>query len=256
MKKSLLILLFLVQYTFSADLFFSTEAIFPEIIEGFEKQVERFEKSCGNSIKIDVQKVVSNRPEIDAQINQDIPNQTEINAYYKNHVGEILELEKETTQEEADVTNCVYELTYTPQYIGYYKNIEQIKVYYYEYAGGAHGVFSDNYYLFDGNNQRLTLQLLLDEQGKEKLDELLEVAYRKFLEAPNGEKVSEEDGLAVDAEYLASVKENANNFLFTEKGLMFSYAPYGVGAYALGQIELFIPYSELTGIIKAQYLPE
>jgi hypothetical protein len=41
----------------------------------------------------------------------------------------------------------------------------------------------------------------------------------------------------------------------TDTGIVVKYQPYEIAPYSSGQPELLIPYSELKGILRPEYLP-
>ena len=43
-------------------------------------------------------------------------------------------------------------------------------------------------------------------------------------------------------------------FYFTDEGVAFVYSPYMIAPYALGEPEIIVPYDNLHGIIKAEFL--
>jgi len=47
----------------------------------------------------------------------------------------------------------------------------------------------------------------------------------------------------------------AQNIALTDQGLLVKYNPYEVAPYSFGQPELLLPYSELRGILRPDYLP-
>jgi hypothetical protein len=44
------------------------------------------------------------------------------------------------------------------------------------------------------------------------------------------------------------------NYFVTHKGITFSYWPYDIAAYAQGEIQLFIPWSELRSMLKPDFV--
>jgi hypothetical protein len=48
--------------------------------------------------------------------------------------------------------------------------------------------------------------------------------------------------------------EPTNNFCITKKGILFLYNPYEIAAYAMGEIELFIPFEELKTVVNPRFL--
>ena len=47
----------------------------------------------------------------------------------------------------------------------------------------------------------------------------------------------------------------SENFAFTDKGLVVKYDSYQIAPYSSGQPELHLPYSDLHGILRPEYLP-
>ncbi|WP_394334788.1 RsiV family protein [Niastella vici] len=45
----------------------------------------------------------------------------------------------------------------------------------------------------------------------------------------------------------------SDNFLLTSKGIGFSYLPNELGAYALGEVFLYIPFKELDTYLKPEF---
>jgi hypothetical protein len=56
--------------------------------------------------------------------------------------------------------------------------------------------------------------------------------------------------MATDSLQKAGLFENkidtTDNFYITQNGIGFVYMPYEIGPYAMGEIEIFIPFFELT----------
>ena len=118
------------------------------------------------------------------------------------------------------------------------------------YLGGAHGANAQFYYNFDLNTEKRLL-----------LSDLIE---------PNQTNALKEKGYAVfkqwvkDAELADNVEEYeqawpfkmTDNFYLAKQGLILQYGEYEIGPYVVGLPRLVIPYSELQGILKPEYLPE
>ncbi len=80
---------------------------------------------------------------------------------------------------------------------------------------------------------------------KPVLSRQLEQSFRKTYKMQEGDAVK--DMLLVE-----EITPN-NNFILTNKGVMFSYTPYEIGPYALGQVNLFIPYEQIKEVLKENY---
>lgn len=114
----------------------------------------------------------------------------------------------------------------------------------YIYTGGAHGLQSIIYYNLDlKNNKQLELKDLLSANYSNKLTDIAESIFRK------DEGLSENEGLD-NYFFENNVFVINDNFIITPKGLLFTYNPYEIKAYAEGTTDLLIPYSRLTEFIK------
>jgi hypothetical protein len=116
--------------------------------------------------------------------------------------------------------------------------------FYYSYTGGAHGNFSTHYVSIDlVANKKLNLADVLMATGIKKLNSLLEKYFRKDQGLGPAEDLTE-GGLFEN-------KIEANeNFYVTPKGIGFSFAPYEIAPYAAGEINIYIPFSELTPYLQ------
>lgn len=120
-----------------------------------------------------------------------------------------------------------------------------------EYTGGAHHIRDDKSYYYDKiDNKIITItDFLVDENS---LDKLSNVAYYYVM------KYSKENNLGLDekmaADGLQNDPVNFEHFKFTDDGIEFIFPPYQVAYYAAGEVHITIPYDELIGIIKSEYL--
>jgi len=121
-----------------------------------------------------------------------------------------------------------------------------VYVHSYEYGGGAHGYGSSTYEVYDlrtGNT--LKLSDILKTGQETKLRQLLEKQFRKQREIPENQTLKEY-GL-----YENFIKPN-DNFYLDRSGIGFWYNPYEIAPYALGPSEIYIPFSMLEGMLKAE----
>lgn len=118
------------------------------------------------------------------------------------------------------------------------------------YLGGAHGATSQRYYNFDlANQKQVQLQDLLLPKQKATLDKLAHEAFKTWI---------------VDSKLATDPKEYeqawpfqvTDNFLLGEQGLILQYGEYDIGPYVVGLPRLVIPFSELQGVLKPEYLPK
>lgn len=114
----------------------------------------------------------------------------------------------------------------------------------YSYTGGAHGNYGTSYAPVDlVNNKRLKIDHILIKTGKAKLTEFLEKSFRKTYGVSDSEPLTE-GGL------FENKIEPTDNFYVTAKGLWFCYNPYEIGPYGLGEINMFIPFTELKDYLQ------
>ncbi len=114
----------------------------------------------------------------------------------------------------------------------------------YVYAGGAHGVYGDTYFIFDmKDKKRITLNEVADLAA---LTPLAKAAYDDY----NRTQDLYEARQGTDIE-LSEVRP----FYFAPDGLVLVFNPYELGTYAEGIIELKIPYEKLSGVVDKKYLP-
>jgi hypothetical protein len=79
--------------------------------------------------------------------------------------------------------------------------------------------------------------------------EALRAAHRRWL---SGNPDARHDPAAYDRLWPF---QPSSNFAFTDDGLVVKYDSYQIAPYSAGQPELRIPYTELAGILKPEYLP-
>jgi len=115
----------------------------------------------------------------------------------------------------------------------------------YDYSGGAHGNYGSALYCLDAaSKRRLALQDVIAADSSQ-LRTLLEKNFRAQIRLAASRPLTE---------YLFENRLMPNdNFYFTNKGIGFLYNPYEIAAYALGQINVFIPYTELKQYIRPDF---
>lgn len=108
----------------------------------------------------------------------------------------------------------------------------------YSYTGGAHGNYSTSYISINpATGKQYTLAQVLSPAGRKQLNALLAKHFRKDKKLSASAPLSE-GGLFDD-----TLTAN-NNFFLTGTGIGFGYAPYEIGPFAMGEIIIFIPYSD------------
>lgn len=113
----------------------------------------------------------------------------------------------------------------------------------YEYTGGAHGNYATIYQVLDLKRHKiLTPEDVLKTGYKTALEPALEKEFRRMF------KIDDDKDLA-DILFQPHITPN-NNFLLTDKGIAFSYTPYEIGPYAMGQVTLFVPFKNIKQYVK------
>lgn len=111
------------------------------------------------------------------------------------------------------------------------------------FTGGAHGFYGTENYTFDTRTgKRLKLDKAFIAGYEAKLASRVEQLIRETYELKPSDPLTEmglyEDKLVLN-----------ENFYVKEDGIGFTYMPYEIAPYAVGQIEAFIPFSELISLI-------
>lgn len=121
----------------------------------------------------------------------------------------------------------------------------------FEYTGGAHYIREDKSYYYDkADAQLIDITDFLEEE--DSLDKLSNLAYYYVMQ------YSRDNNLGFDSEMvklgLGNDPINFEHFKFTDKGLELLFPPYQVASYAAGEVNITVPYDELVGVIKKEYL--
>lgn len=117
----------------------------------------------------------------------------------------------------------------------------------YAYTGGAHGFGATQYVVINpAGLKKYKITDVLLPAGRVALRSYLEKWFRIQYKLPRNSNL-EEAGL-----FENKIEPN-NNFYLTAKGIGFSYAPYEIGPYAMGDINIFIPFSELKTYLQPAF---
>lgn len=112
--------------------------------------------------------------------------------------------------------------------------------FYYAYTGGAHGNYNTSYTSINpatGKKYTLSQVMMLTYEGRKQLIDLLEKNFRKDRKLAANAPLTE-------AGLFDNKLEPSTNYFLTGTGIGFSYAPYEIGPFAMGEIVVFIPYSD------------
>jgi len=117
------------------------------------------------------------------------------------------------------------------------------------FTGSAHGITATQFLNWDNNEQKvLGLADILRPGQDDNYVQALEAAHKQWMQGR-----SEID----DTErWLRTWPfQPSDNFAFTDQGLVVKYDSYEIAPYSSGQPEILIPYNQLKGIVRADYLP-
>jgi hypothetical protein len=114
-----------------------------------------------------------------------------------------------------------------------------------DYAGGAHGNYGKNYFVFDRKTAgQISLADLMGEGFGQVLTEKLNEELRK------SRKLDRNDSLRQDGFFVNQV-ELTENFFLNPKGIGFHWDPYEIGPYAMGFVEVVVPYGKIGDTLNS-----
>lgn len=121
----------------------------------------------------------------------------------------------------------------------------------YNYTGGAHPnsfLYYVNYDIF--SRKLIKLSDLINPNMMTRLTYIASTIFRKQ------EGLSPTESL--ENYFFENQKFSLNtNFLISKKGLLFFYNPYEIRSYAEGPMELLVPYSDISALLKINpYIPK
>lgn len=141
----------------------------------------------------------------------------------------------------------VYSLMVTPEYLGHVNDFELFEIHSYVFTGGAHGMPYSEYLIFDQQTKKqVTLDDMLIKGKKPRFEALAHDAYKAWV------KTVADDVSSYEKSWPFTLSDNIT---FTDQGIDIRYQHYSIGPYAYGMPVLSIPYSQLQGVIKPQFLP-
>lgn len=116
------------------------------------------------------------------------------------------------------------------------------------YTGGAHPNSNLSYYTFDRETGKpLVLTDMISDTTA--LLQVVEKAFREQQELLPQNNLEERGYFLRDGQFFLPA-----NVGMSRRGLVFHYNPYEIAAYALGPIEVIVPYEQLNGILRGDWL--
>lgn len=129
-----------------------------------------------------------------------------------------------------------------------YKDLYTLSSFTYEYSGGAHGNYGTSLIVFNKQGMKLTWNDILLPNGEQTLQPLLQKAIALHLQLPANSAVSAL-GLLIDGNTIPL----SGSFALTDKGLRLIYTPYEIAPYSSGEIDITIPYNDISNVLKKEY---
>lgn len=116
----------------------------------------------------------------------------------------------------------------------------------YDYSGGAHGNYGTRLFTIDlERGKLLTLGDVLQGNYESRLTNALGTAAREYFE------LGRDDALSIVL--FEDAVHPTENFALTSSGILFDYPPYDIAAYAVGEIQLFVPFERLRNNLHPAY---
>lgn len=172
----------------------------------------------------------------------------DINEMYKDEIDEILLVNPTAFSYGRDVKNKIIFVN---------ENLVSFTNYNWEYTSGAHGYASQfNHIISLQTFELIPFSQVLKSNYKEFL---LQVIKEKLL-LIMAEKTKDYRDTPVSDDGLKSfffdydAIELTENFLQTDIGLIFTYNPYDIAAYASGLFEVKVPYAEISELLNLETL--
>lgn len=119
-----------------------------------------------------------------------------------------------------------------------------VKLETYAYTGGAHPNSNVALYVFDRETGR-TLSLTDLVSDSAALLNVVERTFRKQQDLSSQANLEEQGYFLQDGRFFLPANIGMNR-----TGMVFYYNPYEIAAYALGPIEVTVPYDQLSGILR------
>ena len=158
---------------------------------------------------------------------------------------ELARHEKQDCEEDKDFAHMPWERTLTVKHFFEDERFLSLSFEFVAFEGGAHENRKKQFVTWDKESKTpLTLAALWPEA--EPLLALAEAEFR------NARKLKPEDDLEAGGYWFDKGQFRlSEQFAFSECGLLLYYNPYEVAAYAVGAIEVFIPFAKLSPLPKA-----
>jgi len=125
----------------------------------------------------------------------------------------------------------------------------------YEYKGGAHGMGTTLYYVFDLTDKRvLNIRDFFREDMEGQLYEIIKKELRGYNDriaaATQGTAVLGNDKPLSQGIFLTDEPGVPDNLFISQEGMYLNWAPDETAPYAAGSIEIFLPWKTIRPLLK------
>ncbi len=135
------------------------------------------------------------------------------------------------------------------------ENLVSFTCFYWEYSGGAHGFAPEFHHSVNLQTlEPITLDQVMNSGYQAPLTGIIKEKLLRVMD----EKTKDYREQEVDDDELKTfffnydAIEANDNFMLTETGMMFTYNPYDIAAYASGLFEVEIPYGEIAHLLNRE----
>ena len=107
------------------------------------------------------------------------------------------------------------------------------------YIGGAHGLSTKKYYVLDlGQLRQVTINDLFENFQDDRIKAIIYDELRNYCNLAKGQPLSE-------GGFLSDAPELTENFYVTERGLGLLWNRYEIAPYAMGAIDIIVPWRDI-----------
>jgi hypothetical protein len=123
-----------------------------------------------------------------------------------------------------------------------------------QYSGGAHGMQNIYTKTYNLDTQELyTIEDIL-VNGSADLPQLAEIVRQNIESQFSEEDVESFQDMLMDGTSYSDGSANFETFALDESSITFYFPPYQVAPYAVGTVTAYIPFSEISDIIKPEFI--
>lgn len=186
----------------------------------------------------------------------------------KKYVQNLVEDMENAHKEEVKEQEFDFSLSVRQSFVSQKGDLVQIRQDSHQYAGGAHGMEYSQVFVYDISSDHVLHISEILVSIETAFDALYDEIYKGYINFISTEwypinekcnKVCQDKEIKEFVEFFWDRNSKTNiicdpAFYFSDEGLTFIYEPYAIAPYAAGMPEIVIPYENLKGIVKDEYL--